>query len=91
MAKEHKPVAHTPDDYNDYSQVKGVPLEQLHEDPMGIELALLRVRHRHEDAGDADKIPFGQMMKEARVDLDQEIEQLRQGKTAVERFGKKGG
>lgn len=82
-------MANMADEDNDYSGVKGVPLERLHEDPMGIELALLRVRHRHEAAGDADQIPFGQMLKEARVDLDQEIEHLRQGKTAIERFGKK--
>ena len=36
----------------------GIGLEQMKTDPMVLELALARVRRRHEFSGDADKFTF---------------------------------
>jgi hypothetical protein len=46
-----------------------------------LEWALLRVRHRHEKAGDAHKYTFGELLKEASKELDEQL-------NAIERTGK---
>jgi hypothetical protein len=38
-------------------------------------MALLRVRHRHEKAGDAGKYTFGELLKEARKELDEQLDE----------------
>jgi hypothetical protein len=47
-----------------------------------IEMALLRVRHRHEKAGDAHKYTFGEMLREASKELDEQLDEMeRTGKS----------
>ena len=47
-----------------------------------LEWALLRVRHRHEKAGDAHKYTFGELLKEASKELDEEPDEIeRTGKS----------
>ncbi|HEY1896714.1 MAG TPA: hypothetical protein VGG62_10600 [Terracidiphilus sp.] len=47
-----------------------------------LEWALLRVRHRHEKAGDAHKYTFGELLKEASKELDEQLDEYeRTGKS----------
>jgi hypothetical protein len=57
--------------------VKGQTLEERHNSHDAIERALLRVRHRHEKAGDAHKYTFGELLREARKELDEQCERMR--------------
>lgn len=51
-----------------------------------LEHALLRVRHRHEAAGDANTLTFGDLLREARVEADAEAERLARGEDFTARY-----
>jgi hypothetical protein len=53
----------------------------------GLELALLRVRHRHEAAGDAHKMTFGDLLMEACEEARAEEERLARGEDFTARYG----
>ena len=56
--------------------------EQMRDSHLAIETALLRVRHRHEKAGDAHKYTFGELLKEARKELNEQLDEMnRTGKS----------
>ena len=57
--------------------MKGMSLEEVRNSHLAIEMALLRVRHRHEKAGDAHKYTFGELLKEASKELDEQIERMK--------------
>jgi len=57
----------------------GISLEQMKTDPMVLELAMLRVRHRHEDAGDIHKLKFGDLLHEARAEAQATYERHARG------------
>jgi hypothetical protein len=59
------------------SLVKGETPEERHNSHQAIEMALLRVRHRHEKAGDAHKYTFGELLKEASKELDEQIDEMK--------------
>ena len=62
--------------------MKGMSLEEVRNSHLAIEMALLRVRHRHEKAGDAHKYTFGELLKEASKELDEALDQIqRTGKS----------
>jgi hypothetical protein len=52
-------------------------LDEMHDSHLAIEMALLRVRHRHEKAGDAHNYTFGELLKEARKELDEQYERMK--------------
>lgn len=51
-------------------------IDEIRNSHDAIERALLRVRHRHEKAGDADKYTFGEMLKEASKELDEQLNEM---------------
>jgi len=57
--------------------MKGMSLEEVRNSHLVIETAPLRVRHRHEKAGDAHKYTFGELLKEASKELDERIERMK--------------
>jgi hypothetical protein len=62
--------------------MKGMSLEEVRNSHLAIEMALLRVRHRHEKAGDAHKYTFGELLREARKELDEQLDEMeRTGKS----------
>jgi hypothetical protein len=52
----------------------GLTTEEIRKSHLAIEMALLRVRHRHEKAGDAHKYTFGELLKEASKELDEDLD-----------------
>lgn len=57
-------------------------IDEARKSHLAIEMALLRVRHRHEKAGDAHKYTFGELLKEASKELDEELDEMqRTGKS----------
>jgi hypothetical protein len=59
-------------------------IDEARKSPEVIERALLRVRHRHEKAGDAHKYTFGELLKEASKELDEELDEME--RTGKDRF-----
>lgn len=53
---------------------------------MALEHALLRVRMRHEAAGDADRLTFAELLHEARQEAAAEHERLARGEDFTARF-----
>jgi hypothetical protein len=51
-------------------------LDEIYNSHQAIELALLRVRHRHQDAGDTTST-FGQLLHEARQELKEQYERMK--------------
>jgi hypothetical protein len=65
---------------------EGRTLEQLKDDPMALEHAMLRVRQRHEAAGDADKLTFGDLLREAREEANAAWERAARGEDFTSRY-----
>jgi hypothetical protein len=63
----------------------GLTLEEVKTDPTVLERAMLRVRHRHEDAGDANKLTFGDLLMEAREEAKRTYERLARGEDYTKR------
>ena len=57
--------------------MKGMTAEEMRNCHLAIEMALLRVRHRHQKAGDAHKYTFGELLKEASKELDEQTERMK--------------
>jgi hypothetical protein len=57
--------------------MKGMTPEEMRNSHQAIEWVLLRVRHRHEKAGDAHKYTFGELLREARKELDEKYERMK--------------
>ena len=51
-------------------------IDEMRNSHESLEWALLRVRHRHEKAGDAHKYTFGELLKEASKELDEELNEI---------------
>lgn len=66
----------TNDDGESFVVGPGLSLEQHKTDPMVLERAMLRVRLRHEDAGDTDKLTFGDLLKEASAEAQKTHDRL---------------
>jgi hypothetical protein len=62
----------------------GTPLEKLKDDPMLLELALVRVRRRHEPAG--HKLSFGDLLREASKEADADYERSLRGEDFTSRY-----
>lgn len=57
-------------------------IDEMRNSHEALEWALLRVRHRHEDAGDAHKYTFGDLLKEASKELNDQLDEIqRTGKS----------
>jgi hypothetical protein len=52
-------------------------LDEVRNGHLAFEMARLRVRHRHEKAGDAHKYTFGELLREASRELDEQIERMK--------------
>ena len=55
---------------------RGETIAEARKSHQAIEMALLRVRHRHEKAGDAHKYTFGELLKEASKELDEQLDEM---------------
>jgi hypothetical protein len=64
----------------------GITLEQFRENPIVLEQAMTRVRHRHEKAGDTDKLTFGDIVREAREEVEAEYQRLARGEDFTARY-----
>ena len=48
-------------------------LDEVRNSHLAIEMALLRVRHRHEKAGDAHKYTFGELLRDFRSNAPNDL------------------
>jgi len=71
--------------FDEQGRERGLTLEELKTDPMVLEEAMLRVRLRHEEAGDTDKLTFGDLLMEAKKEAQDQYERLARGETILSR------
>ncbi len=61
---------------------RGLTIAEARKSHQAIEMALQRVRIRHQKAGDLDKYTFGELLKEASKELDHQLNEMeRTGKS----------
>ena len=65
----------------------GMTPEQMRDSPIALERHMSNVRLRHRAAGDLDKLTFGDILREARQDLNDAYERARTGVSFLERRG----
>lgn len=57
-------------------------IDEMRKSHEALEWTLLRVRHRHEKAGDAHKFTFEELLREASKEHDEELDEMqRTGKS----------
>jgi hypothetical protein len=88
MARKPKPRA---EDEPPFVIGPGVPIDKLKDDPLLLELAMLRVRMKHDADGTGKGMTFGDLLKEASAEADKDYESLASSESFIERLRRNNG